>query len=75
MDKEKLMAVHAVINDVWGFEKKFYEIQDEASYWKELMAAVTELEATYKGQDVFNLMQDMLIACMADIERRARRKD
>ena len=75
MDKEKLMAVHAVINDIWGFEKKFYEIQDEASYWKELMAAVKELEAKYKGQDVFNLMQDMLIACMADIERRARRKD
>ena len=70
MEDKELIKVHDMINDLWKFEKKYYCPQSMEEYWKDMNEDLEKLRCRHNSE----LMNQLLIVCLDDIERRAGNK-
>ena len=69
MDQEQFRKERAFMIDYWSFRKKYYDGSGQPDrFWQSLYDEAAALEEKHRGQ----YCQDMLVACISDIERRAR---
>lgn len=69
--KEQLVEEQAFQRDLWNLRKKYYNGKDESDeWWAEFCAEIDKLTAKYNSI----YQTDLFMACIADIERRAREK-
>ena len=63
-DEQRFMA------ELWAFRKKFYYGEDRDSFWSELIDTAEVLSQKYKNR----YLDQLLIVCADDIDRRYREK-
>jgi len=59
------------MKDLWQYLKKYYIIRGGDDYWR---AVAEEADALYQKHKT-QLCQDLIVACVADIERRGKEKN
>lgn len=56
-----------IFTDVWNFFKRYYQVQDDDTYWDKLIEESNQIAVKYGNNKFAN---DLLIATIREMERR-----
>lgn len=59
-----------IFTDVWNFFKKFYEVEDDDSYWDKAIEESNQIAVKYGNNKFAN---DLLIAVIKEMERKLKK--
>ena len=59
--------------DYWNFRQKYYEADNDDSWWDEFIRESTDLEKKYRNSEISFYANKLIVAHIDDVDRRFRK--